>query len=153
RWPPGPRDVGKNVECALGQAAGETAYFVETGDHDVAPFLELGAHRLDRLLRPAERFDAGNLREARGAGVGVDHQTGDVCRQVVAHHAVAHTPTGHGVGLGKAVEQNRALLHSVDRHDGVILTFNDETAVDLVAQHHDVAVANGARDLLQVLLR
>src|SRR5207247_7130119 len=136
----------ENVERALGQAAGETFDLVQTGNHHVAPFLELGAHRLDRDLRPAERLDAGDLREAGGAGVGVGHQAGNVRPQVGAHYAVAHTPASHGIGLGKAVEQNAALFHAVHRHDGMMLTLEDEATVDLVAQHHDVAIADNARD-------
>ena len=73
-------------------------------------------------------------------------------RQIGAHHAVAHAPTGHGVGLGETVEQNAALLHAVDRHDGMMLAFEDEAAVDLVGQHHDVAIADRARDALDVVL-
>src|SRR5439155_19513656 len=99
----GLHDVEETVERTLAQAAGETFDLVEAGDHNISPFLELGAHRLDRGLRPAERFDAGDLREAGGAGVGVRHQAGDVRCQVGAHYAVAHTPAGHGVGLGEAV--------------------------------------------------
>src|SRR3989442_12947876 len=51
RWPPGSLDVGENVERALRQAAGEPFDLVEAGDHNIPPFLELGAHRPDRLLR------------------------------------------------------------------------------------------------------
>ena len=152
RWPPGLLDVRENVERALGQAAGKTFDLVKTGDHHVASFLELGAHRLDRLLRSAQRLDPGDLREAGGAGVGVSHQAGDVRREIGAHHAVTHPPAGHGVGLGETIEQNAALLHAVDRHDGVMLTFEDEAAVDLVGQHHDVAIADRARDAVDVLL-
>src|SRR5204863_1229561 len=135
------------------QAAGKTFNFVEAGDHQVASFLELGAHRLDRRLRPMERLDAGHLRETGGAGVRVSHQASDVRRQVDAHYAVAYTPARHGVGLRKTVEQNAALLHAIDRHDGVMLTFEDEATVDLVGQHHDVAIADNARDAGDVLLR
>ena len=145
-------DVRENVERALGQPAGKTFDLVKTGDHNVAPFLELGAHRLDRVLRSAERLDPGDLREAGGAGVRVSHQAGDVRREIGAHHAVTHPPASHGVGLGETVEQNAALLHSVDRHDGVMFTFENEAAIDLVGQHHDVAIADRARDAVDVVL-
>ena len=34
-----------------------------------------------------------------------------------------------------------------------MLTFEDEPAVNLIAQHHDVAIADRARDAVDVLLR
>src|SRR5439155_14053169 len=105
RRPAGPLDVGENVERALGQATGKTSYIIEAGDHHVAPLLELGAHRFDRLLRSTQRLDAGNLGKAGGARVGVRHQTGDVRCQVGAHYTVTHTPASHGVSLGKTVKQ------------------------------------------------
>ena len=103
-------------------------------------------------MRTAERFDPGDLRKAGGAGIGVGHQTGDVRCQIGAHDAIAHTPAGHRVSLGKTVEQNTALLHAVHRHDGVMFTLKDEAAVNLVAQDHNVAVADRARDAVDVLL-
>src|SRR6266849_4392521 len=74
-------------------------------------------------------------------------------REVGTHYTVAHTPAGHSVSLGETVEQNTALLYSVDRHDGVMFTLEDKTAIDLVAQHHDVAIANRAGDAVDVVLR
>ena len=71
-------------------------------------------------------------------------------RQIGAHHTVAHAPTGHGVSLRKTVEQNRALLHSVDRHDGVVFAVENQAAINLVAQHRNVAIANRPRDGINV---
>src|SRR6266508_674036 len=150
RWPAGLRDVWENIERSLGQTAGETFDLVEAGDHHVAPFFEFGAHRVHRLLVSTQRLDAGDLREARGARVRVSHQTSDMRREIGAHHAVAHAPTGHGISLGETVEQNAALLHPIDRHDGMMLTLENQSAVDLVAQYHDVAIADGARDTVDV---
>src|SRR5437667_7419414 len=153
RGPPGLLDVGENVKRAFGQAAGKTFDLVQTSDHHVAPPLKLGAHRISRGLRSAQRFAAGDLSEARGAGIGIRHQPGDMLRQIGAHHAIAHSPAGHGISFGKAIEQNAAIFHAVDRHDGVMLAFEDEAAVDLVAQHHDVAIADRVRDAVNVVLR
>src|SRR4029077_18049419 len=75
RWPAGLRDVWENVKRAMRQAAGETFNFVETADHHVASFLELVTHCIDRFLWPAQRFDARNLAEARGARARVRHQS------------------------------------------------------------------------------
>ncbi len=42
----------------------------------------------------------------------VGHQARDVRRQIGPHHAVADTPTGHGIGLGESIQQDGALLKS-----------------------------------------
>src|SRR6266508_1381198 len=55
-----------------------------------------------------------------------------------------------GQTAGETFEQNAALLHPIDRHDGMMLTLENQSAVDLVAQYHDVAIADGARDTVDV---
>src|SRR5207247_10310705 len=52
--------------------------------------------------------------------------------------------------LRETVEQNSAVLHSSDRHDGMMLTFENQTAVDLVAQHHDIAIADRLSDPIDI---
>ena len=71
--------------------------------------------------------------------------------QIGAHNAVAHAPSGHGVGFGEAVEQNGPLLEAGDAHDGeMFVAVVDEAAVDLVRKNHDVAVADGLGDFENV---
>ena len=70
--------------------------------------------------------------------------------QVGAHHPVAQPPAGHGVGLGEAVEQDGAVLEAVDGHDGLVFALEDQPAIDLVGEHHEVALADGLGDVAQI---
>ena len=71
-------------------------------------------------------------------------------REIGAHHAVTHTPTSHRIRLRKSIQQNRPLLHSIDRHDGMMFALENKPAVNLIAQHHDVSIADRARDTFDV---
>src|SRR6266850_6919640 len=70
RSPTGAGDVRESVERALRNAAGESLHLIDTGDKNVAPAAELGAHTIHRTLVAAHRLDASHLREAGGTGVG-----------------------------------------------------------------------------------
>ena len=72
--------------------------------------------------------------------------------QVRAHHAVTHTPTGHGIGLGETVQEDGAIFEARHRHDRVVLAIENQAAVDLVGEHHDVAIADGVGDVVNVAL-
>src|SRR5439155_16382346 len=45
------------------------------------------------------------------------------------------------------------LLHAIHRHDRMMFPLEGKAAVDLVAQYHDVAVADRARDAVDVVFR
>src|SRR5438445_6124309 len=104
-------------------------------------------------MRYAESYNAGEWSKAVVSRVRIGNLTRNVCRQVRTHHAVAHSPTSHGVGFGKTVEQNAALLRAVDRHDGKMLTFEDQATVDLVSQNQEIAPADRTRNFVNVILR
>jgi len=59
--------------------------------------------------------------------------------QIGAHDAIAHPPAGHRVGFRKSIEKNRPTLEAGDRHNGMVFSFENEAAVDLVGKHRDVA--------------
>src|ERR1019366_4690372 len=110
----------------------------------IAAALELRAHLVDRRLIAAQGFDSGHLREAGSAGNRVRVQARDVRGQIGPHYAVAHAPSGHGVGFGETVEQEGPLLEAGYAHDGeMLVAVVDEAAVDFVRKNHDVAVADG----------
>src|SRR5208282_145613 len=143
RRPAGLGDVRKHIECALRQAAGEAFDLVQAGDEGIAAALEFSAHFVDRGLVAAQCRNSGNLGEAGGAGGRVGHEARDGHGQIGTHYAVAHAPSGHGVGFGEAVEQNGALFETGYAHDGEVLAFVDEAAVDFVRKNEDVAVSDG----------
>ena len=57
RLPSGLSDVRKNVERAVGHAAGKTFDLVQSSDEDIAAPPELGAHVIHRTLIAAQRLD------------------------------------------------------------------------------------------------
>ena len=59
---------------------------------------------------------------------------------------------GHGESLGKAVQEDRALLHSRQRGDGDVLgVVVGQFAVNLVGEDHEVVLDAKRRDLRQLL--
>src|ERR1700687_3990337 len=143
RRPAGLSNVGEGVERAFRHEAGKAFDLFQAGDEDVAAVSELSVHLVDRGLIAAQRFDSGHLREAGGTGIRVGHEARDVRGQGGTHYAVAHAPSGHGVGFREAVEDDGPLLEAGDAHDGEVLAFVDKAAVDFVRKNHDVAVADG----------
>ena len=124
---------------------------IQSGDEHIATTLEFVAHTIHGTLVALDRFDSRDLREAGGAGIGVRHQAGHVGGKIGTHDAVSHAPPGHGVGLGESVEQDRTLLHSGNGHNGEMLrAIEQQPAVDFIREHHDVAIADGAGDTLDI---
>src|SRR5580704_10914527 len=105
RLPSGFLDVWEHVERTFGQAAGKAFDLIQAGNEYVPAALELSAHFVDGTLISSQRFDASDLGEAGGARSGVRRQASNLGRQVGAHDAVAHAPTGHGIGLRETVEE------------------------------------------------
>ena len=76
-----------------------------------APCAELFDHRLDGVLRSVERFDRGDLLEARRAADAVDDELAERVDQLRRQDREAEAPAGHRPCLREAVEDDRALLH------------------------------------------
>src|SRR5207245_11136306 len=91
-----------------------------------------------------------NLREARSARIGVRHQPCDVGGEIGPHHTVAHAPTCHGIGFREAVEQDGAIFEPRHRHDRVVLALEDQAAVNFIGEDHDIAVADGVREIVNL---
>ena len=72
--------------------------------------------------------------------------------QIRAHHSVAHSPSGHGISLRKAIQQNSTFLESILTDDRVVRALKNQPAVNLIGEHHDVAVGDDPSDVLHVTL-
>src|SRR5437879_6105371 len=145
---PGAGDVREHVERAARAQALHAGQLVEPVHEDVAPPLELGDHAAGLLA--LERGDAGELHERRRARGRVHHQPRDVLDERRREDAVAEPPAGHRVGLGEAVEDDRALGHAravVDRDELAVV---EELPVDLVRQHGDVPRRRQGRDAIDL---
>ena len=64
---------------------------------------------------------------------------------------VADAEAGHRVGLGKAVQKNRALGHAGQRRDAGVLPLKGQLGVNLVGDHEQVVALGQAGDRLERL--
>ena len=90
-----------------------------------------------RLLRPVDRLDRRPLGDLRRTGIGV----GDPAREHGRQRAVgdvADAPAGHRPGLGRAVGDDRPLVHSRQRGERLERTVVREARVDLVGVDPDL---------------
>src|SRR5450756_946830 len=134
-------------------AAGDTGDVVESLNDDLAAGQELLSHRLHAILRQGQGLDAGNLCERGGAGRRIGDDLGHPLDELARAGCIGETPSGHGVGLGHAVHDDCAFLHPGERRDGKVLTFEDQTRVDLVRQDIEVILLGHLSHQLQVLAR
>src|SRR5258708_29332707 len=124
--------------------ASEPGNLVDSPYKAISALLELLAHVGHRVLLTTHGFNAGNLSKSGCAGIRIGHKPAKLQRQITAHHAVSKTPSGHGVGLGKPIQHDGAVFPAVDGHEGEVAAFKNQAAVNLVGEHHDVAVTDGS---------
>ena len=68
-------------------------------------------------------------------------------------HGVAQPPTGHGKGLGKAIDINAALLHAGHGNDGnMVFPAVGQLGINLVGDDEQVVLQDDRHQLFQVFL-
>src|SRR5262245_5931421 len=129
----GAGDIREHVEGAAGIEAADTRQLIEQR-HDGAAALVEGRHHLMHLiLRSLQGCDAGVLRRGIDAGVAVDAQAHDVVDEGRRPNRKAEAPTGHGVGLGPAVEQDQPIADlGVAQKALVLAPAVEHLAIDLI---------------------
>ena len=118
-------------------------------DNVIAAQAELFLHLACRSGTVLERLDRGVLADDAGAehGVLVDaHHRVDQFRRSAG---VADAEAGHRVGLGKAVQKDRALGHPGQRRDADVFPLERQLGVNLVGDHQQVVPFGQAGDLHQ----
>src|SRR5450756_1144099 len=93
-------------------AAGDTGDGVESVDDDLPTGQKLLSHRFHIILRAGQGLDAGNLRERGGARRRIGDDLGHPLDELTRSGCVAETPPSHGVGLGHAVHDDRAVSYT-----------------------------------------
>ena len=147
----GGADFRKHVERAAGFKTFQ-AEFVETSHDIVAAQLIFSAHREHAVLAALKRLDGGLLAHDRRA----EHRV-----LVNLHHRLDHrlrragitdAPARHRVGLGHAVQEDRALFHARQGGQGGMRRgVVGQLAVDFVRQHDEVVLDADCGDLLELL--
>src|SRR5262249_23664510 len=96
--------VREGVESALGQIAAQAGYLVQPFINEVAAHGERFLHLDDVVSRSGKRGDGGALAERGRTRYAVYYQATDVRDHLDREDAVSEPPTGHGVGLGEAIQ-------------------------------------------------
>ena len=142
----GGTDAGEGVEGAAGEVAGE-AHLVEGVDDEIAADAILVAHVGGVGFAVLDGFEGGLLADDAGA----EHRV-----LVDAHHGldefgrtagVADAEAGHGVSLGKAVQEDGAFGHAGQRGDADMLALEGEFRIDLVGEDDEVVAADDVGDI------
>ena len=145
------RDVGVDVERALGHDGDPDAEVAEAGDQDVATGPVLGdALGDDRPARRCQRPERGVLGRCRGRDVEVLGQRLDGRHRPRRADEPADPPARHAERLGEAVDHERVVgggEHGGRRH--VV----DELAVDLVDEERAAEAVDGGGDGLELVGR
>ena len=62
---------------------------------------------------------------------------------------IANSPAGHGIGLGEAIDRDRALVHLGQRGEADVLgTVEDEALVELIRIDEEIVLARDRSDPL-----
>ena len=143
-------DRREHVERAPRLKAGQ-AHLVQRLDDVAAAAVVLVAHHLDLVVALAQRRDGRVLARGRrghdAALVDLRHDFDKRCRT----GGVAEPPAGHGVGLGEAVDHNRALRHAGQRRNrNVAVQAVGQLGVNFVGQHQHIRLAQDGGDLLHL---
>ena len=147
------RDVREDVEGAFRLEARETE-FLETVVDEATAAVVFGDHLFHVLFAAAQSFDGGNLRRDGGAEHRVLMDLRHGGDEVGVAERIADAPARHGVGLGEAVQENRALLHAGQRGKRRVLhAAVGEVAVDFIGDDDEVVLFSEGGDLLKVVLR
>ena len=136
-------DVGKGVEGAARHVAAHAGDVVEAGDEPVAAAAKDVAHGVGLVLRAEDGSQSGVLGKGGGAADRVYEQMAHPFGEGGGHDAIAEPPAGHGIGFGKAVDDDRALEHAGQGGDGRDVAVVAEAGIDFVG--HDPAVARAGR--------
>ena len=142
--PAGAGDVGEGVEGAGGPA--------QRNPGNSSRRSQITSRRASKARRMVSTLSCGPSSAAMqacwgrrvGAGIGVDDELVDMGRERGGPDAVARAPAGHGIGLGPAVEQDRAVPKGVVGEQTLVApTVEQQAGIDLVGEHRD------AREALQ----
>ena len=142
-------DLREGVEGAARQLTLQ-AHLVEGMDDEIAAQPVLLAHLQSvgfAVLNGFERrFLADDARAEHRVLVDLHHRLDDLRRPA----GVADAEAGHGIGLGKTVQKNRALQHPGQGGDADVLPLEGEFGIDLVSDHQQIVAPHDGGDLLQV---
>ena len=135
-----------DVERALRLRALEALGLVQHRHHEIAPLHERLVVARDEVLRTVQRLHARPLRDRGRVGGRLRLQLAHRLDQQLRAGGIAEPPAGHAVGLGEAVQGQRALVQAgldLGRRVELVVVV-EQVLVHVVGQHPDVRVASAA---------
>ena len=130
--------IGKGIKSAARCGTGDARNAIEGRNHPVSSLAESLPHSVYIVLRTGYGGQGCPLGKGGGAGIGIDHEQLDTPGELRMHNPVTNPPAGHGIGFGKAVQNDGAVLESRDCRDGIRLVPVDQSVIDLIRQDHYV---------------
>ena len=100
----------------------------------------------------AQGLNGSRLTGGRGGHNGKLVQLGHLLNNRCRPQCITQAPAGHGIGLGKTVDNHRALCHAGHgSNGGVVHTAVGQLAVNLIGQHINLVLLQHSTNGLQVL--
>ena len=144
------RDVRIGVEGALRLRDLDAGNRAQPLHHIIAPLAIFGQHDRDRILRPAQRFDRGLLRNRSRVRRGVALQLHHRVDQRLGREREPDAPTGHGIGLRQRSRDQDVLLGARHGGDGERLAVIKEAAIAFVGHQLNAALRRQVVNLLEL---
>ncbi len=125
------------------------AHVVECFDNKIAAQTVLFAHEQSVGFTILYRFNGRLLADDAGAEhrilVDAHHRVDDL----LGAAGIADAEARHGIGLGKSVQKDRALLHFGQRSDADVFALECQLGIDFVGDNDEVMALNDVRNILQ----
>ena len=149
----GAADAREDIEGAFRLEAFEPE-LREAVINEAAALVVFRDHFLHVFFAMTQGFDCGNLCRNRCAEHGVLMDLGHGSDDDRIGQGIADAPARHGIGLGKAIQQDRTVLHMRQGGEAYMLfTAIGEVTVDFIRNHDEIVLFCKVSNLHQVFTR
>ena len=106
---------------------------------------------MHHLLIPfLHRLQSRHLGHGGSTEHGVLMDLGHGPHQIRVSQGVAYAPSGHGMGLGEAVEDDRPLLHALQLGEAGVAAGVGQLGIDLIGDYQEIVLHHHIGQLLQI---
>ena len=127
-----------------------TRHGVEAVDDEVAALLEFCCHFVGVVVGLLHGFEHGVLHGVVGTSRDVILNFDDLFHGFkVGGDDVANTPTGHGEGLGKGIDDHQLVVARA--HEGDVVLLKHDAVVDFIRNHPEVVFLRKGQKVISLL--
>ena len=144
-------DIREQIECALRLREANTGDLLQLCNGNFSSLTEHFPEVFGQF--PVLQGINGSI---LGSGIDAGNEVllalGHPVDQCLGAGCIAHTPAAHGIGLGKAVDNNGTLTHTGEcgnRHR--LGVFKDQRVINLIGDDQKIQFAGNFRNLFQIL--